>query len=172
MTECSCRSRVCKVIRRHIYGLYGCDGTVLCRRDALLHLTHFSGEGRLVAHSRRHAAQKRRYLGSRLRETEDVINKEENVLRSICIPAVTERLGEGKARECYRRAGSRRLVHLSEHHRHLRLLQFVVINFGKVPMTLFHALEELLSVSYDSGFDHLAKQVVTLAGTLAHSGKY
>ena len=38
-------------------------------------------------------------------------------------------------------------------------------------MSLFHAFLEFVAVADDSGLDHLAEQVVTLAGTLAHTGE-
>ena len=38
-------------------------------------------------------------------------------------------------------------------------------------MAFFHALLEFLSVFDDSGFNHLAEEVVTFPGTLTDSGK-
>ena len=39
MGECRCRCRVSQVIGRHIYCLYGCNGTVFGRSDTLLQRT-------------------------------------------------------------------------------------------------------------------------------------
>ncbi len=47
MRECCRRSRVRKVIGRHINGLYGCDGSVLCGSDTLLKSAHLSCQSRL-----------------------------------------------------------------------------------------------------------------------------
>src|SRR3712207_8354921 len=49
-------------------------------RDALLQLAHLVGEGRLVAHRGRHAAQQRGHLGARLDEAEDVVDEQQDVL--------------------------------------------------------------------------------------------
>ena len=110
-------------------------------------------------------------FGARLRETEDVVDEEEDVLRTVGAAAVAEGFSEGQAAQCHGATGSRRLVHLAEDHRHLRLLQFFRIHLGEVPVAFFHGFGEFLSVFDDVGFDHLAQQVVTLAGTLAHAGE-
>ena len=38
-------------------------------------------------------------------------------------------------------------------------------------MTLLHALQKVLSIVYYAGFDHFSEKVVSLAGTLSHTGK-
>ncbi len=68
--------------------------------DALLHRAHVGRERRLIAHRRRNTAEKRRHLGARLREAEDVVDEEEHVLTLIA-----EVLGDREARQ--RDAGAR-----------------------------------------------------------------
>ena len=97
------------VVRGHVDGLDGGDGPALRGGDALLQLSHLRGEGGLVAHRGRHAAQEGRDLASRLREAEDVVDEQEDVQALV---AEVLRHGEGGKRDAQARAG--RLVHLAE----------------------------------------------------------
>ena len=115
--------------------------------DALLQLAHFLGERRLVADRGWHAAQQRRHLDARKRVAVDVVDEEQDVAA-----LVAERLRHREAGQCDAQAVARRLVHLSEHHRDLRL-----------PEILLHD---------DLRFRHLVVEVVALAGALADAGEY
>ena len=84
------RGRVREVVRRHIDRLYRCDGAVLRGGDAFLHLAHFRGQRRLVAHGGGHTAQQGGDFGAGLRETEDVVDEEEDVLGAVGAAAVAE----------------------------------------------------------------------------------
>ena len=79
------------------------------RGDALLELAHLGGQGRLVADGARHAAQEGGDLGAGLREAEDVVDEEEDVLALV----VAEVLGDGERGQAHAGAGAGRLVHLA-----------------------------------------------------------
>ena len=108
---------------------------------------------------------------TRLGETEDVVDEEQDVAGTAFVIAVAEGFRQRQAGEGNGASRSRRFVHLAEHHGHLRLLQGGMVHLAQVPMPLLHGFEEFVAVLYDSGLDHLAEQVVTLAGTLADSGE-
>jgi hypothetical protein len=103
------RSRVGQVIRRHVNGLEGGDGTLLGGGDALLHGAHFGGEGGLVTHGGRRAAEEGGHFGTGLGETEDVVDEEEHVL----VLLIAEVLGHGEGGESDAETGTWRLVHLA-----------------------------------------------------------
>ena len=165
------RSRVREVIGRDIDRLHRSDGTVLGRCDTLLHLAHFRGQRRLVTHGGRHTAEQGRHLRTRLGETEDIVDEEEDVAGAFAGVAVAEGLRERQAAQGHAGTGSRGFVHLAEDHRHLGFLEFLLVHEGEVPLALFHRLVEGVAVADDVGFDHLAEEVVALAGTLAHAGE-
>jgi len=106
---------VAEVVRRDVDRLKRGDRVAAGRRDALLEHAHLVGEGRLVPHSGRHAAEKGRHLGAGLGEAEDVVDEEEHVL----LLDVTEVLRHGEGRQGHAQAGARRLVHLAEDERGL-----------------------------------------------------
>ena len=97
------------VVGGHVDGLQRRDRVSLGRGDPLLQLAHLVGEGRLVAHRRRHAAEQRRHLGARLHEPEDVVDEEQHVL----VLHVAEVLGDGQRRQRDPQPDARRLVHLA-----------------------------------------------------------
>ncbi len=139
--------RVGQVVRGHVHGLDRRDGAGLRGGDALLQAPHFLGERRLVAHGRRHAAQQRGHFRAGQREAVDVVDEEQDV------PAlVAEALGHREARERHAQAVARGLVHLAEHHRHLRLREVVLHD--------------------DLRVRHLVVEVVALAGALAHAREH
>ena len=70
MRERGSRSRVSQVIRRHVYGLNGSDGTALGGCDTLLQSAHLRLQRRLVTNRRRHTAKQRGHLGTCLCKTE------------------------------------------------------------------------------------------------------
>ena len=106
--EGRCRRRVGKVVRWHINGLYGCNGTLSRCRDPLLQTAHIRCEGWLIAHRRRDTTKQGGNFRTGLREAENVINEEENVL-----PLITEIFRNGKARQCHTRACAWWFVHLA-----------------------------------------------------------
>ncbi len=56
------RSRVGKVVGRHIDGLHRSDTSLLGGRDTLLEVTHLGCERRLITYGRGHTAEKGRHL--------------------------------------------------------------------------------------------------------------
>src|SRR5205085_10288472 len=102
---------------------------------------------RLIAVRRRDAAQQRRYLRARLREAEDVIDEEQDVLTLF----VAEILGESQAGQADAGPRAGRLVHLAVDERRLRALAIQVD---------------------DPGLHHLVIKVVALAGALADTGEH
>ena len=80
------------------------------RGDPLLEHAHLVGEGRLVAHGGRHAAEQGGHLGAGLGEPEDVVDEQQHVL----VLHVAEVLRHGQRRQGDAQAGARRLVHLAE----------------------------------------------------------
>ena len=56
------------------------------------------GERRLVPDSARHTAEQRRHLGSRLREAEDVVDEEQDVLAVVASRWANEAAGAGSVR--------------------------------------------------------------------------
>ena len=168
--EGGCGCGVGQVVRRHIYRLYGGDRAVLGRGDSLLHTTHLGSQSRLITYCRRHTTQKCRHLTTCLSETEDVIDEEEDILGALA--RVTERLSNGQTRECHRRTRTGRLVHLAEHERQLRLFEFLVVNLREIPIALLHTFLKLFAIADNARLNHIAQQVVTLTGTLTHTGEY
>ncbi len=83
------------------------------RGDALLQLAHLVGQRRLVTHRRRHAAEQRRHLRTRLGEPEDVVDEQKHVLALL----VAEVLRHRQRRQRHPHTGAGRLVHLTEHQR-------------------------------------------------------
>src|SRR2546428_8450504 len=109
MRVCGRRRRVVETFGGKLYRWHRRDRALLGGGDALLQLTHFGGERRLVADRRRHAAEQRRYLRPGLREPEDVVDEHQHVLAL----DVAEVLGDGEAGETDPQARARRLVHLA-----------------------------------------------------------
>jgi peptide chain release factor 1 len=106
--ERRCRGRVGQVVGGDVDGLDRGNGALLGGGDALLQLAHLGCQRGLVANCGRHAAEKGRDLGARLREAEDVVDEEQDVLA-----LVAEVLGRGEASEGDTHTCSRRLVHLA-----------------------------------------------------------
>ncbi len=107
-----CRSRIRKVIGRHVYRLHGGNGTVLGGSNALLEGAHLRLQGGLVAYRGRHTAKKRGHLGTCLGETENIVNKQKYILSAF----ITEVLCHGEPGKTYTHTRPRRLVHLTEYH--------------------------------------------------------
>src|SRR5207249_1387188 len=108
--------RVGDVVGRHVDRLHRGDRALLRRRDPLLKLAHLGAERRLVPDGGRHAAEERRHFRAGLRESEDVVDEQQDVLAFL----VAEVLGgrEPGERDTQARAG--RFRHLPEDQRGLR----------------------------------------------------
>jgi hypothetical protein len=91
------------------------DRAGLGRRDALLQAAHF-GERRLVADRGGHPSEQRGHFGARERVAVDVVDEEQDVAAF-----VAEALGHRQPSQRDAQSVARRLVHLAEHHRDLRL---------------------------------------------------
>src|SRR5690606_26585812 len=76
VSERSCWSWVSVVVRWNVNRLNGRDRTLLRRSDALLKSTHVRRKCRLITNCRRDTTEKGRNFGTRLRETEDVVDEE------------------------------------------------------------------------------------------------
>ena len=97
-----------QVVGGHVHCLHRRDGTRGRGRDALLQVAHLGGQRGLVTNSGRHTAEQCGHLGTGLREAEDVVHEQQNVLALI-----TEVFGLGQTSQADAQTGSRRLVHLA-----------------------------------------------------------
>src|ERR1019366_615877 len=102
------RRRIGEVVGGHVDGLDARDGALVRRRDALLERAHLGGERWLVTDRARDPAEEGRRLGAGLREAEDVVDEEEDVLLLL----VAEVLGHGERAERDASSGAGRFVHL------------------------------------------------------------
>src|SRR5690606_33597001 len=141
------RRRVGQVVGGDVNGLNRGDRALGRGGDALLHLAHVRGKRRLIAHGRRDTAKQSRHFGTCLREAEDVVDEEQNVLA-----LVAEIFSDRQTRQGDARARARRLVHLAVDES----------RFGAF------AAAELVYAR----FDHFVVKVVAFAGALTHAGKY
>ena len=104
-------SRIGQVIGGDVNRLHRGDRALAGRGDALLQLTEVGAESRLVADRAGHAAEQSGDLGVGLREAEDVVDEEKDVLAFF----VAEMLGDRECREGHAGTRSRGLVHLAVH---------------------------------------------------------
>ena len=109
------RRRVGEVVGGDVDRLQRGDRVTTRRGDALLELTHLVGQGRLVAHGGRHAAEQRGDLGAGLGEAEDVVDEQQHVL----LLHVAEVLRHRQRGQRDAKTRARRLVHLAEDQRGL-----------------------------------------------------
>ena len=108
MRERSRRRGIGQIVGRNVNRLHRSDRAFVGRRDAFLQRAHVGGEGRLITDRRRNAAQQRRNFRTGLREAENVIDEEQNVLSFF----VAEIFGERQAGQ-RQRARARRAVRSS-----------------------------------------------------------
>ena len=150
MRERGSRRRIRQVVGRNVDRLHRGDRAFMRRGDALLQRAHVGRECRLIAHGARNTAEQRRHFGTGLREAEDVVDEEQNVLALIA-----EIFGDGEAGEADAGTRARRFVHLP------------------VDQRAFGAFDRaFVRVLVDAGFDHLVIEVVALARTLADAGEH
>ena len=154
---------VSQVVSRHVDGLDRGNGALLGGGDPLLHATHVSGQGWLVAHSRWNTTQQSGHfraglhreiviytsftLESYLSEPEDVVNEEQHILTLL----VTEVLGDGQTGQSNTSTSARGLVHLSVHQ---------------------GDLGSLVLEGDDTTLNHLMIQIVALPGPLADTSEH
>ena len=105
-------------------------------------------EIRLISDGRRHAAQQRRNFRSGLREAEDVVDEQQNVLPFF----IAEILGHRQTGQTDAQTRPGRLSHLAIDQRDFRFLPVVRIDNAR--------------------FLHFEPQVVAFARALAHAGEY
>ena len=126
MRKGRCGRRVGQIVGRDIYRLNTRDRAALCGGDTLLKCAHLGSKRRLISDRRRHSAEQRGDLASRLSKAEDIIYKEQHVL-TLNITKIL-RNGETGERDTHSRSG--RLVHLTVDKRGIldnpRLGHFVV----------------------------------------------
>ena len=115
MREGMHRRRIGKVVRRHIHRLDRGDGAAIRVGDALLQPRQLGAHGRLVAQARRHLAHQPRHFHAGLDEAKDVVNEQQHIAALI----VAEVFGHGQRCMADTEAGTRRLIHLAEHHHHV-----------------------------------------------------
>ena len=111
--KCRRRSRVRQVVGRHINRLNRRDRTIFCRCNTFLQSTHFRLKSWLVTNGTWHTSKKCGHLGTRLCETENIVNEQEDIFSYL----ITEILCHRKSRKTYTHTRSGRLIHLSEYHR-------------------------------------------------------
>src|ERR1051325_7557295 len=109
MRESCCRSGIGQVVGRDIDRLERGNRTFFGGSDAFLEVAHFGRERRLVSDGAWHAAQQRGDFGTGLREAEDVIDEEQNVL----VFFVAEIFRDRKRGKSDAETRSRWLVHLT-----------------------------------------------------------
>src|SRR5579884_1849378 len=148
VSECGRRGRIGVVVGWHVNRLNRRNRAFLRRRDALLQFAHFRRQVGLITHRRWHAPKQRRYFRARLREPEDVVDKEQHVLPFL----IAEILGDGQAAQAHAEARAGRLGHLAVHQRDLRFRVIVRIEHAR--------------------FLHFEPQVVAFARTLADTGEH
>ena len=148
LTESRSRRRVRRVVCRDVNRLNGGDGPFVRRSNTLLKSTHFARQRRLVTHGGRHTAQKRGHFGTRLRETENIIDEEQNVHPGL----IAEILRHRQGRKGNTKTRSRRLIHLTENHAGL--------------------VDHVLAGLTDRGFLKLEPKVVPFTSTLTHAGEH
>ena len=53
----------------------------------------------------------------------------------------------------------------------MALLHFLIVNFGEIPFATLHGFRKFLTIFNNARFNHLAQEVVTLAGTFTYTCK-
>ena len=110
------RRRVGQIVCRHINRLNGRYGSGVSVGDPFLQPRQFRAHGRLIAQTRRHLPHQAGYLHAGLDEAENIIDEQQHVAMLV----VPEILGHCQRRIAHAEPAPRRLVHLPEHHHHVR----------------------------------------------------
>src|SRR5262249_52979419 len=135
-----------KGVRREVHGPNRGDRSSLRGGDALLEHAPLFSQRRLVTHPRRHTTHPRPDPRACKRVTINVVDEEQPVPANTAVFAllVTEEFGHGQTGQRDAQTVTRRLVHLTVHHRDLRVLEVVLVDNARL--------------------DHLVIEVVTFAG--------
>ena len=129
VSECGRWSRVSQVIRRYVNGLYGSDRTIFSRGDSFLHGTHLCCQSWLVTYCRRHTSKKCGHFGTCLCESENVVDKEQDVFSLTWSVTITVVFRKGKTSKGHASTCSWRLVHLSKHECCFGVFQLLKVYF-------------------------------------------
>src|SRR5262249_35730897 len=132
---------------RNVDRLEGGDGALLSGRNALLEITHFGGQRRLITDGARSAAQQSGHFRPRLGEAEDVVDKQEHVLISLVAEVFRDRqTGQADAK-----ARARWFVHLAVNQRDLGFAEVFLVD--------------------NAGLGHFGVKVVSLTSALTHTSE-
>ena len=107
--KCRRRRRIRQVVGGHVDALNRRNGPLVGGGDAFLKFPEVGGQRRLITDGGGHAAQEGRYFGARLRETEDVVDEQKDVL-SFHIPEIFRRR---EGRQGHAGPGAGRFGHLA-----------------------------------------------------------
>ena len=143
---CGCRIR--QIICRNINCLERSDGPFLGGSNTFLKVPHLGCQGWLISHGTWSAPQQSGYFGTCLRESEDIVDKQQHVL----ILFITEILRDGQTRECHAQTGPGGFIHLAVNKGNLGVFQLVLFD--------------------DASIGHFSVEIVTFAGSFAHSSKH
>ena len=110
------RRRIGEIIRRHIHRLDGRDGSGIGVGDTLLQPRQLGAHRGLIAEARRHLPHQAGHLGAGLDETENIVDEQQHIAPLV----VPEILGHRKRGVAHAETAAGRLVHLAEHHHHVR----------------------------------------------------
>ncbi len=103
------RRGVGQVVGGDVDGLNARDRAFVGRRDALLKSAHFGRQRGLITDGGGDSTEERGHFRARLREAENVVDEQENVLSFF----VSEYSADGERAQRDARASSRRLIHLA-----------------------------------------------------------
>src|ERR1035437_3881827 len=142
------RRRIGQIVGRHVNGLHRRHRALLGGGDALLQLAHFGGKVGLISDGGGHTAQQRRYLGTRLGETENVVDEQQRV-GPLFVAAI---LRNGQRGEGHAQARSGRLGHLAVDESGLRLRGILDVHYARLL--------------------HFQPEIVALASELANSSEH
>merc|ERR1719461_1283826 len=148
MLESGGRGRIRQVISRNVDSLDRGNGSFLRGANSILHGTDLPLQSRLVTDSGRNTSEQRTDFGTGLRESENVVNKKQNIL-SVDIPEV---FGLGETSQSDTHSHTSRFVHLSEDKSALGFSSVVNLN--------------------DSGVTHFVVEVISLTGSFSNTGEH
>jgi hypothetical protein len=153
-----------QIVSRDIHSLEAGNRTVLGRGDAFLQIAHLGSQSRLITDRAWGTAQECGYLGTSLREAENIIDKQKHVL----VFLVSKILSHGERGKRDSKARTRGLIHLAIHESNAGAR----FDNGKtVGVLLWMALFIFLNFD-DLGFDHFIVKIVALTRPLTDSGKH
>mmetsp|Transcript_5578 Transcript_5578/g.21866 ORF Transcript_5578/g.21866 Transcript_5578/m.21866 type:complete len:227 (+) Transcript_5578:1935-2615(+) len=149
MCERGCGRRVSEIVCWDVNCLNGCDGTLFRRSNTLLETTQVGCKSWLVAYSGWNPAKQGRYFRVGLREAENIVNEEKDIL-ALKVTEILSHSQTGQTNPC---SCSGRLVHLSVHQRALGIFR-------------------LIAEFDNSSFNHFVIQIVPFSGSFANARKH